>query len=177
MNNKETSHKEASHIIVTYIVGVILLIALTVLLTTCHQKVNPIQIKTKVDTITQVKYQMDTIKLVRQDTIILEITKTKTEYITIHKDSIVYEKCNDRTERVKARLDYKAERDSLEAVIKLEREKSKQEKYSGQQAVKINKQDNKAKVKETRIENRSRWWLWLLIGIVLGIFIHRKITI
>ena len=78
----------------------------------------------------------------------------------------IYEKCNDKTERVRARFDYKTKADSLETILKLERENTKQQKHTGQQTV-----------KQARIENRGWFWTWVfvIVAFILGFIVHRNI--
>ena len=138
--------------------------------------------KPKIVKTVEVKY--DTVRTTKFDTVrevlqggekVITVVRKDTFYITKTHIETVYEKCNDRTERIKAKFDYKTERDSLETILKLERENTKQKRDSGQQVVRINNSDNKKEIKQTRIENRSKWWLWLLIGLILGFFVHRNL--
>ena len=138
--------------------------------------------KPKIVKTVEVKY--DTVRTTKFDTVrevlqggekVITIVRKDTFYITKTHIETVYEKCNDRTERVQARLNHKTKRDSLETLVELKEEQSKQKRDSGQQVVKINDSDNKKEIKQTRIENRSKWWLWLLIGLILGFFVHRNL--
>jgi len=72
----------------------------------------------------------------------------------------------------KSRFDYKAERDSLRHVLKMEKQATKQARIQARQDIKKAKEYERTKRTEIRVENRSNWWVWLLVGFVVGMLIR-----
>jgi hypothetical protein len=83
----------------------------------------------------------------------------------------------------KSRFDYKSERDSLRHVLKMEKEFTKQARiqskedvkkarFEAREAIKKTKQEEYTKRAKIRRENRSNWWKWLLVGLVVGLLIR-----
>jgi hypothetical protein len=72
----------------------------------------------------------------------------------------------------KSRFDYKAERDSLRHVLKMEKQATKQARIQARQDIKKAKEYERTKRTEIRVENRSNWWVWLLVGMGLMVLIR-----
>ena len=99
----------------------------------------------------------DTVTITNSDTITTIVTKNDTTYITntvtktVQLEPIVevktrwQVKTETKYKYKTVKVENKAMVDSLKQVLKLERQETKQ----------------------TRAENHSRWWLWLLIGVVV----------
>ena len=113
---------------------------------------------------TKTVVQRDTLfQVVTSHDTVMQIGKDSIAYYTIHRiDTViktvtvtVKENCETRYQ---TKFEYKTTRDTV-------RIREKEE-------TKRNKQDNKTQVKEARIENRNRWWLWLIIGIAIGFLIR-----
>jgi len=68
----------------------------------------------------------------------------------------------------KSRHDYKAERDSLRHVLAMEKQATKQARHDVRKA----KSEQRTKRIEIRAQNRSNWWKWLLVGLVVGLLIR-----
>lgn len=119
---------------------------------------------------TTIEYKTDTLQINRIDTVKVKV-KNDTVYITLKEietviktiTNTVYEKCNDRTERIKARFDYKTERDSLRTIIEKQKIASREKIRTGQQ-----------EITKTKVERRNNNFWYLIIGLIIGFFISRK---
>jgi hypothetical protein len=122
-------------------------------------KKQPDIIKVIPDTITTWVNVKDTIWTERgyivRDTLIEVKTITNTIYI-----------------QPKSRHDYKSERDSLRHVLAMEKQATKQARLDTREAIKKAKEYERTKRTEIRVENRSNWWVWFVVGLVVGLLIR-----
>jgi hypothetical protein len=72
----------------------------------------------------------------------------------------------------KSRFDYKSERDSLRHVLAMEKQHVKKARLDTREAIKKAKEYERTKRTEIRVENRSNWWVWLLVGMGLMVLIR-----
>ena len=106
------------------------------------------------DTIFETTFKIDTLTI--NDT--TYITRTNTITNTIIQDGEVryITKRDRRLERKQAQRIYK---DSIKIVKLIERQEAKTQRTT------------------VRAENRNRWWLWLLIGFVVGFFVRQFVKV
>jgi hypothetical protein len=172
----ETSRKEDKNVIIS--VMVLCLLAVIFYITSCSPakqfnkltKKHPELIKSislKKDTIIKGK---DLI-IVKYDTVNQEIIKTVTNYRvdTVRVDNIITNyipdnSCNEQN-RILRKLNRK-QRDSLNYQLRLTDKKLQ----ASNDSLKISK---KSEIKQTRIENRNNWWIWLIAGFIIGIFVKK----
>jgi hypothetical protein len=72
----------------------------------------------------------------------------------------------------KSRFDYKSERDSLRHVLAMEKQHTKQARLETREEIKKAKEYERTKRTEIRVENRSNWWVWFVVGFVVGVLIR-----
>lgn len=76
------------------------------------------------------------------------------------------------------RNERRALRDSMQHVENVHKLENKRLKDSLNVMRRVNRNDNRTEVKVEKVVNRkSRWWLWLLIGVGLGVFRKKLLTI
>ena len=117
----------------------------------------------KNDTIRVIKYQIDSIPYFINDSIFYEKVIREISFDTIIKSkSIFIERKKTRQEIRKA---YKLESENL-------RLSKKVEKLELRLSAKTDKKKIKSETKIERIKNRSKWWIWLIVGIIIGFFLN-----
>ena len=105
--------------------------------------------------------EVDTVTI--YDTIV-----TSNDTIIIPRDSLIIRTHTNVVTKYEVRYDYKRFRDSLRAVKAMYKDSVKT-------VVKEKRIEGKTEVKTVRA--KSRWWLWLLIGIVVGYVLQPILTI
>lgn len=171
----ETSRKEDRNVIISVMV-LLGLLALIFYMTSCSPtkqfnrltKKHPELIKTKTiikDSIIKGKDSL----IVKLDTINNIVTKLVTNWrvdttVKVITNYIPDNSCSEQN-RILRKLN-RRQKDSLNYQLRLADKKLQASKDS----LKISK---KAEVKQTRIENRNNWWIWLIIGITLGLLTPR----
>ena len=117
------------------------------------------------DTITLMKYQVDSVMIERGDTVFWDKVVTVVRFDTIIPlRQIAIEQSKTRQEV------RKSHRLSL-ALIKQEKNESKLQNKLDKLQARIDSRTDRVKVRhETKIVRaRSRWWMWILVGIVIAL--------
>ena len=130
-------------------------------------KINPALKIGQNDTIKLTKFIVDSIPFLVGDSIIFEKIIREVKYDTVIRTNSIY--IERKKTRQELRLNYKLEKDNLRLTKKVERLELRLN-------TKTQKKTIKAGTKKLRIENRNRWWLWLIIGIFVGITFTILIT-
>jgi len=110
----------------------------------------------KTDTVKTEVVRIDTVK--RNDTVFIKETIEKIKTIENTKTVFVKEECKTKYE---IKYEYKIIKDTTRIKAK--------------EKANIERTNAKEKVKTTRINKRNNWWLWLLVGVVIG-FVLGKTT-
>lgn len=130
-------------------------------------KRNPLIENGKNDTIQITKYIIDSIPVIINDSIIYEKIIREIRFDTIVKNKSIY------IERKKTRLELRNENNLNRLNARLNK---RIESLELRLKKRTKNSDNRKETKIERINNRSYWWIFLIIGLLCGYFIPKLLN-